>query len=250
MMCLLNKGRGKGDPFREYRTLKIESNSIELLNSVELKVRESHGDKLINADIDINYIKNIILPKTGNSHGSFGDIVRVIGRVHDGSIYKVVVDTVSRILVKYVDQEYMDRVGQLAGGFELLDLTSSKELIQETEIKYNKFISKSSLLGKDLEFKYVIEKDNIIYYKYLGTEQEVIIPDFITTISSQAFRFVVKENGTRATEPTSIKLGKNTRLIGNDLAKPATLSKLIIEKHDGEQIQLNNNNNTDTDIKL
>ena len=54
--------------------------------------------------------------------------------------------------------------------------------------KYEEFIAKTILLGMDIKFSYIIENEDIKIIDYNGTSRKIIIPNFITTICSGAFR--------------------------------------------------------------
>ena len=74
--------------------------------------------------------------------------------------------------------------------------------------KYDIFIAKTLMLGhKDMTFNYEIENDEVRITKYTGTDTEVILPSFITTIEKESFAFK---------DIKKLDLNEGLKVIGNE----------------------------------
>ena len=61
---------------------------------------------------------------------------------------------------------------------------------QNIRLKYEQFIAKAALVELDIKFNYNIEGREVKLTYYTGRSKKVIIPNFVTTICSQAFSLV------------------------------------------------------------
>ena len=72
--------------------------------------------------------------------------------------------------------------------------TGVHELARDTEFedyinkKYERYVLKSTLMGRNMAFDYIIEGKRIKLKKYTGTTKNVIVPEFINTIMNRAFQ--------------------------------------------------------------
>ena len=95
-------------------------------------------------------------------------------------------------LVKYTTEK---RVGNCRIKNGALESICTYTVITEPEFKaniddkYNTFIAKTSLLGHNMSFKYIIEGTEVKLMKYTGTSKHVIVPKFITSIMEGAFQY-------------------------------------------------------------
>ena len=63
--------------------------------------------------------------------------------------------------------------------------TPFKKYIAE---KYKIYVAKSALLGRNMTFEYIVEGREVKLTKYTGTANDVIVPKFITSIMTRAFK--------------------------------------------------------------
>lgn len=63
------------------------------------------------------------------------------------------------------------------------------EFEQYIKEEYKKFIDKTTLLGLDVSFQYMIEGEEVILIRYTGNYNNVYIPSFVTIIGQNAFSF-------------------------------------------------------------
>ena len=77
---------------------------------------------------------------------------------------------------------------------------------QHIDQKYKEFVAKSALLGYKVTFEYELENSEVKIMKYTGTSTKVIIPNFITTVNSEAFKRKNIED---------LKLNEGLKYIGN-----------------------------------
>lgn len=99
---------------------------------------------------------------------------------------------------------------------DVLDIRPDSELV---DIKYNKFIAKSALLGTDMSFNYTIEGKNVKLLKYTGKSKRVIVPSFVTSIGTEAFK---------DTEIEEIKLSEGLRFIGINAFEQTELKEIVL----------------------
>ena len=66
-------------------------------------------------------------------------------------------------------------------------VTENAAFIQHIKEKYELYIAKTSLLGYNMSFDYIIEGDQVKLVSYTGTSKRMIIPKFITTVIDKAF---------------------------------------------------------------
>ena len=68
-------------------------------------------------------------------------------------------------------------------------INRDEEFEKDIETKYNSYIAKNILLGKgDTTFDYEIENHEVKLKRYTGSNQNIIIPSFITAILAEAFK--------------------------------------------------------------
>ena len=77
-----------------------------------------------------------------------------------------------------------DGVMESMGTYNVKQDIKFKEQIDE---KYEIFMAKCTLLGRNMTFEYVVEGEEVKLREYTGTDQEVIIPNFVTSITARAF---------------------------------------------------------------
>lgn len=87
------------------------------------------------------------------------------------------------------------------------------------EERYKRYIAKSKLLGKNMEFEYAIKQEDVILTKYKGTSKDVVIPPFITVIGVDAFKNTGIEN---------VEFNDGLRLIELNAFENCNLSKVEI----------------------
>ena len=90
------------------------------------------------------------------------------------------------------------------------DIKTDIEFEKHIANKYKEFRAKALLIGRDIEFDYIIENEEVKITKYTGNSQRVIIPSFITTICNSVFEY-------RGIQELS--LNKELRYIGSNAFK-------------------------------
>ena len=68
------------------------------------------------------------------------------------------------------------------------NITTNIKFKQYIAEKYREFRAKTLMLGIDSKFIYSIENEDVKILDYAGTSKKVVIPNFVTTICSNAFR--------------------------------------------------------------
>ena len=103
-------------------------------------------------------------------------------------------------------------------GYKSIDtytIPSSIKFEKRIELKYNEFRAKTTMLGLDTNFKYIIEGKDVKLVSYTGASKKVILPGFITTICKRAFKAagvieIILNNG--------LKYIGNEAFMGNELS--------------------------------
>ena len=83
------------------------------------------------------------------------------------------------------------------------DVARDQEFEKEIVKKYERYSAISTALGREMDFEYSIEGNEVRLIKYTGTSKQVIIPKFITAVMPRAFRGcgieeLTLENGLKA----------------------------------------------------
>ena len=118
--------------------------------------------KLVNYNGDVIYMSKFALEvniEAANILNCKCEIIRENGRIKD-KIYKSI---------------------------DTYNIKEDKEFEVYIATEYEKFRSKSLLLGLDISFGYKIENNEVKITQYNGTSKKVIIPNFIHTICAWAF---------------------------------------------------------------
>ena len=87
--------------------------------------------------------------------------------------------------------------------------------------KYETFIAKSIMLGLDMSFEYIIENEEVKIICYTGKSRRVIVPNFITTITKDAFK---------TTNLQEVRLSEGLRYIGVGAFKNNNIDRIVIPK--------------------
>lgn len=128
----------------------------------------------------------------------------------------------------FINAFYDEKYGLLS--LEGVVCEAQKHLETEREIEiarlYDKFISKSSLMGLDIAFDYKIDGEDVILTNYNGTSSSVIVPNFITVIGEHSFGAYYKYNSFKTID--SIKLTNGLKRIEKMAFAFCKVDKIII----------------------
>lgn len=113
------------------------------------------------------------------------------------------------------------------------DLRASRSFIEEISSKYESFVLKAMTLGYDCRFTWEIMGEEVIYSRYIGKSDRVIVPNFVTVIKSYAFSFK------RSNEVITVEIGDRVHTIGTNIFY-GTTPKPLIEIPSTVKLQLNN----------
>ena len=91
-----------------------------------------------------------------------------------------------------------------------------KKFIDE---KYNSFAAKSSLMGLNMSFEYIVEGREVKIRRYTGKSKTVIIPNFITSIMIEAFE---------DSRITKLKLSEGLKSIGQRSFGNCDIGEVVI----------------------
>ena len=72
--------------------------------------------------------------------------------------------------------------------FGTYNITKDIDFEAQIKDKYDRYVAKSTMLGKKMSFDYIIEGRMVKLVKYTGITKDVIIPKFVTTIMTSAFQ--------------------------------------------------------------
>ena len=98
-------------------------------------------------------------------------------------------------------------------------ILKDEDLIEQTAEKYRTYEAKSIMLGRKMSFEYSIEGQEVKLIKYTGTDKDVIVPKFITTIMPSAFKGCGIE---------AITLESGLKYIGNSAFEGCNLSEITL----------------------
>ena len=110
--------------------------------------------------------------------------------------------------------------------------TTDKKFNDQIDKKYQTFILKTLVIGCNMSFKYIIRDHEVKLIRYTGNSKRVIIPDFITTICSNAF---IPSSSMHTDSDDSIDdkvyeltLSEGLKFIGNRAFQDNNIKKVII----------------------
>ena len=98
-------------------------------------------------------------------------------------------------------------------------ITKDNQFEAEIKERYERYVAKSTLLGRQMSFNYTIEGKKVKLIKYTGITKDVIIPKFVTTITEKAFNNCNIE---------TLTLEEGLRYIGRGAFSGCNLSEIII----------------------
>ena len=97
------------------------------------------------------------------------------------------------------------------------DINFKKEITE----KYEKYVAKTSLLGRQMSFNYIIEGREVKLKNYTGITKDVIIPNFVTSIMKNACHYLNIER---------LTLDEGLKSIGAYSFGWCSISELVIPK--------------------
>lgn len=114
----------------------------------------------------------------------------------------------------------------------VIETEEHKDTEREIEIrkKYNEFILKCKMFGRDNSFEYRVTEKDVILTQYTGTSSQVIVPSFVTILGENSV--CAYYNSILKGEIKSITLNDGLRVIdryalGNTRIKEITLPKTV-----------------------
>ena len=93
------------------------------------------------------------------------------------------------------------------------------QFVQDITRKYELYSAKSGLLGRKMSFDYIIEGNQVKLKRYTGTDKNVILPSFITSITQRAFARCYIE---------TITLNEGLKYIGFNAFEACNLAEITI----------------------
>lgn len=169
---------------KKYKVINLNTLSIHYIVKNALLDYINRGGKVVNAKVDKNIKVNRIDTKSGNLIAicEYGDSILLLDATSyakcDYEIHKK-----EDVIKGIVNRDSNDNIEYV------LDKVDN-ELIEHIGKKYEKQMRTNSLLGLSNEFEYIIlDKDNIVITKYKGTNDTLIVPKFVNSISKSVMGF-------------------------------------------------------------
>ena len=201
---------------RAYRGIDTCSDSILLIRGKVLKnIILNTNIQVVNANVQED---SIILKKwnkeihTLSKYGEVSGSDYVLLATKENGMYKIVDKDGKISNISGENLRVLEKAGKIANCTNTLKITDSYKIGENAEFensikyKYEAFIVKIMMLGlKNITFEYEIENKEVRLTKYTGSNIDVILPSFITSIKMNAFSHI----GIR-----TIDLNEGLRVIG------------------------------------
>ena len=143
-----------------------------------------------------NRTNYILLVKINNNRFKLvshqGSVVYMTEKALKASIKDDAVINCEYIVIKEIDEEYGIAIETERSDYKSTDTYTIKEDTKFENfiaLKYREFKAKSMIVGLNINFKYTIENGEVKLTHYSGESLKVIIPNFVSTICSGAFRY-------------------------------------------------------------
>lgn len=105
------------------------------------------------------------------------------------------------------------------GTMSMYKADENRQLIESVAKQYKRYEAMSSVLGGPMSFKYIIEGDEVKLVRYTGSNKNVIVPKFVTSILTRAFYDTAIE---------TVTLEPGLKAIGSQAFDSCNLAEVII----------------------
>ena len=188
---------------KEFRLIK------EKLNTEEIEVYNEDGNIIVLPE----YKENYIIARVGNEL----DTVYGAHLEDDHSKNEIKEFIRHHKVINMIDENDVESKVKI--------VEASREFKDEVSRKYNEYIAKSELIGKDNRFEYVVDGEDVILTDYRGNEDEFVIPNFVTYLGNNSLTSLTNNHKLQ-----EVILSKNLKCIGAGVFRTCNLQKIVIPK--------------------
>lgn len=176
---------------------------IKANNRVTLELIRKHGLEIKNIYIDNGHIQikkwpNTIRPYSRDRRDGASEYI-LLGR-SGAEEFKLVNNAGD---VSYIGSKQLKAIIETADitncdyieGEKIYRSTDTSSLMTDPAFKkyiareYERFAAKTTLLGLNMGFQYIVEGEDVKLVHYTGKDSKVIVPNFVTAICGGAFRY-------------------------------------------------------------